>query len=220
MINFKALLFDLDGTLLDTAPDFITALNIQLTRHGRTPISDDDVRVSVTNGSAGLIQAGFNISADHPHFEAIRSEYLDLYLNNIAEKTVAFPGLDRVLEHCERNNIPWGIVTNKPWIYSHAVLQQLKLLERAAAVVCPDHVNQAKPHPEAMFLAAKQLSINPIDCLYVGDHRRDIDAGAAAGMTTVAAGWGYIAASEDISNWGADHIVAQPQQLHQLLFNH
>lgn len=219
MINFKALLFDLDGTLLDTAPDFIRALNIQLQRHGRIPISGDAVRVSVTNGSVGLIQAGFNIAKDHPDFETIRQEYLELYFDNLAEETALFFGLDSVLETCEKNHIPWGVVTNKPWKYSYAVLQQLKLMERAAVLICPDHVIQPKPHPEAMFLAAEQLSIDPNDCLYVGDHRRDIDAGDAAGMTTVAAGWGYIAESENINDWGADHIVAQPQQLHKLLFN-
>ncbi len=220
MINFKALLFDLDGTLLDTAPDFISALNIQLARYGRRPLSGDSVRVAVTNGSAGLIQAGFGIGDDHPDFETIRSEYLALYFDNIAVKTSLFAGIDTVLENCERTHIPWGIVTNKPWKYSCAVLQQLGLLQRSGAVVCSDHVKQPKPHPEAMFLAAKQLSVPPDDCLYIGDHRRDIDAGAAAGMTTVAAGWGYIAESENINDWGADHIVAQPQQLHKLLFNH
>ena len=219
MLAFKALLFDLDGTLLDTAPDFMSALNIQLVMHGREPLPASAVRTSVTNGSAGLIQDGFGITPDHVDFESIRQQYLDLYFNNLADQTALFPGMEEVLARCEFDNIPWGIVTNKPWKYSSAVLEQLNLIGRAATVICPDHVAHPKPNPEAMLLAAAQISVAPKDCLYVGDHLRDIDAGIAAGMRTIAAGWGYIEHGEDASNWNADYFVSESNQLHQLLFN-
>ena len=218
MLDFKALLFDLDGTLLDTAPDFVTALNKQLGLHGREPLPDSAVRTSVTNGSIGLIQTGFGLTPEHRDFESLREEFLELYFANLADKTVLFDGLAQVLEQCSQQDIPWGIVTNKPSRYTDAVLQQLPL-QGAATVICPDHVAQPKPHPEPMFLACKEIDIAPADCLYVGDHIRDIDAGRAAGMRTIAAAWGYIEAGQNIHQWNADWVVEQSQQPHSLLFN-
>lgn len=219
MLDFKALLFDLDGTLLDTAPDFITALNKQLELHGRTPISNDAVRTSVTNGSVGLIQVGFGIDPSDQQFETLREEFLELYFANLADKTVLFDGLQQVLDTCYQQQIPWGIVTNKPWRYTQAVLSQLNLINQVATVICPDHVNQPKPDPEGIHKACNEIQISPSDCLYVGDHVRDIEAGRAADMTTIAAAWGYIEAGENIAQWGADYVVNQSQQLHSLLFN-
>lgn len=219
MLDFKALLFDLDGTLLDTAPDFIAALNKQLKLHGRTPISNDAVRTSVTNGSVGLIQVGFGIDPTDQQFETLREEFLELYFANLADKTVLFDGLQQVLDTCNQQQIPWGIVTNKPWRYTQAVLSQLNLIDQVATVICPDHVNQPKPDPEGMYMACNEIQISPPDCLYIGDHVRDIEAGRAAEMTTIAAAWGYIEAGENIAQWGADYVVNQPQQLHSLLFN-
>jgi phosphoglycolate phosphatase len=218
MLEFKALLFDLDGTLLDTAPDFVTALNKQLGLHGHGPLPDSAVRTSVTNGSIGLIQTGFGLNPDHQDFEPLREEFLELYFANLADKTVMFDGLAQVLEQCTQQDIPWGIVTNKPSRYTDAVLQQLPL-QGAATVICRDHVAQPKPHPESMFLACKEIGIAPADCLYVGDHIRDIEAGRAAGMRTIAAAWGYIEAGQNIHRWNADWVVEQSQQLHSLLFN-
>ena len=218
MLKFKALLLDLDGTLLDTAPDFIIALNKQLVKHGRYELPESSIRTSVTNGSAGLIQDGFQISAEDPDFESIRQEYLDLYFDNLAEKTALFPGLGKVLDTCDAQNIPWGIVTNKPWKYSEALLKQLNLLDDSSVVICPDHVKTPKPDPEALFLACSKLTLDPRDCLYIGDHCRDIDAGRAAGMATVAAGWGYIDKTDNIRLWNADHIVLKSEDLHSLLF--
>ena len=218
MLDFKALLFDLDGTLLDTAPDFVTALNKQLGLHGREPLPDSAVRTSVTNGPIGLIQTGVGLTPEHRDFESLREEFLELYFANLADKTVLFDGLAQVLEQCSQQDIPWGIVTNKPSRYTDAVLQQLPL-QGAATVICPDHVAQPKPHPEPMFLACKEIDIAPADCLYVGDHIRDIDAGRAAGMRTIAAAWGYIEAGQNIHQWNADWVVEQSQQLHSLLFN-
>lgn len=218
MLEFKALLFDLDGTLLDTAPDFITALNKQLELHGRAPLPDHAIRTSVTNGSIGLIQDGFGMAPDHPQFEILREEFLEFYFANLADKTALFAGLQLVLDDCAARNIPWGVVTNKPWRYTESAMVQLGLMDAAATVICPDHVKHAKPDPESILLACSKIATAPQDCLYVGDHVRDIDAGRAAGTRNIAAAWGYIEASENIHNWQADWIVDQSQQLHELLF--
>jgi|TARA_B110000503_G_scaffold25458_1_gene40217 N-acetyl-D-muramate 6-phosphate phosphatase len=218
-VEFKALLFDLDGTLLDTAPDFISALNAHLKLHKRPPIPAAAIRNAVTNGSIGLVQVGFGVNPGDPTFDSIREEYLDLYLNNIANKTCLFEGLQAVLDTCLIQQIPWGIVTNKPWKYTQPVLEKLGLIKNAATIICPDHVKHPKPDPEAMFAACAEMSISPSDCLYVGDHLRDIEAGRAAGMRTIAAGWGYIDAGERVEDWRADHIVEHSSHLYNLLFN-
>ena len=218
MLDFKGLLFDLDGTLLDTAPDFITALNKQLSLHGRELLPDDAIRTSVTNGSVGLIQSGFKIAPDHRDFEALRAEFLELYFANLADKTALFDGLQLVLDECRSQGIPWGVVTNKPWRYTESAMAQLGLMEAAATVICPDHVQQTKPHPEPILLACSEISLAPDDCFYVGDHLRDIEAGRAAGTRNIAAGWGYIEQGVNIADWRADWVVEQSEELHSLLF--
>lgn len=218
MLDFKGLLFDLDGTLLDTAPDFITALNKQLGLHGRESLPDNAIRTSVTNGSVGLIQSGFKIDPGHSEFEALRAEFLELYFANLADKTALFAGLQLVLDECRSQEIPWGVVTNKPWRYTESAMVQLGLMEAAATVICPDHVQQTKPHPEPILLACSKISMAPGDCLYVGDHVRDIEAGRAAGTRNIAAGWGYIEQGVDIADWRADWVVERSEKLHSLLF--
>ena len=218
MLDFKGLLFDLDGTLLDTAPDFISALNLQLARHNRPPLPDSAIRTSVTNGSVGLIQAAFNIDPQQSNFETLREEFLELYFDNLADRTVLFEGLQQVLDECRCRQIPWGVVTNKPWRYTQSVMTQLDLLEAAATVICPDHVQQTKPHPEPILLACEEISLAPQDCIYVGDHIRDIQAGRSAGARNIAAAWGYIEEHENIDNWQADWVVKKSAQLHSLLF--
>lgn len=218
MLDFKALLFDLDGTLLDTAPDFISSLNILLQRHQRAALPDSVIRTSVTNGSAGLVQVAFDIDPSDPTFEPLREEFLELYFANLADKTVLFDGLQSVLDECAARGIPWGVVTNKPWKYTQASMTQLGLFDGAATIICPDHVKQPKPDPEAILLACKEIALAPSDCLYVGDHIRDIDAGRAAGTRNIAAAWGYIDVGEQLANWQADWIVERSQQLHGLLF--
>ena len=218
MLDFKALLFDLDGTLLDTAPDFITSLNIQLGRHNRAEMPATEVRAGVTNGSAGLIRHAFSIDPEHPELEPLRQEFLDIYYNNLADQTALFDGMHSVLQTCGQSNIPWGIVTNKPWKYTRAVLEALGLLDNASTIICPDHVQQTKPHPESILLACREIDIAPADCIYVGDHLRDIEAGRSAGTRTVAAAWGYISKEDNIAQWQADWILSQPTHLHPLMF--
>jgi phosphoglycolate phosphatase len=219
MLDFKALLFDLDGTLLDTAPDFITAINKQLDKHGRQPLKGDAVRTSVTHGSIGIIESVYQIKQGDADFDSLKDEFLELYLNNIAEKTQLFDGLKHVLDNCAQHNIPWGIVTNKPLKYTAPLLSELRLDKQSATTICPDHVANPKPDPEALILACSQINITPSDCIYVGDHIRDIQAGKSAGMRTIAAEWGYIEESENITQWQADWIVKKSTDLNSLLFS-
>ena len=219
MLDFKALLFDLDGTLLDTAPDFITAINAQLKRHGHNPLIGDVVRTSVTHGSIGIIENVYNIKQDHPEFELLKEEFLELYLSKISEKTGLFDGLRQVLDSCEERNIPWGIVTNKPLRYTTPLMADLGLERQSATTICPDHVANPKPDPEALILACSQIKIAPSDCIYIGDHIRDIQAGKSAGMRTIAAGWGYIEEFENITQWQADWVVEKSADLNSLLFS-
>ena len=218
MLDFKALLFDLDGTLLDTAPDFITAINKQLKRHGRNPLVGDAIRTSVTHGSIGIIESVYNIKQDHPEFEPLKEEFLQLYLDNISEKTGLFDGLRQVLDSCKERNIPWGIVTNKPLKYTAPLMADLGLDQQSATTICPDHVANPKPDPEGLILACSQINIAPKNCIYIGDHVRDIQAGKSAGMSTIAAQWGYIEEFEDVTQWQADMVVKQSTDLHSLLF--
>ena len=218
MLDFKALLFDLDGTLLDTAPDFIGALNRQLADLHREPLPSSQIRSAVTNGSVGIIQTAYNLDIEDPQFEALRHQFLDYYLANIAEQTTLFDGMEALLARCTQQGIPWGIVTNKPWKYTEALLDQLNLAHRPATTICPDHVARPKPDPQALLLACSELKINPAECVYVGDHRRDIEAGRSAGMITIAAEWGYIEETENIFDWHADWIAATPNELTKILF--
>lgn len=219
MLDFKALLFDLDGTLLDTAPDFITAINKQLHKHGCQPLKGDAIRTSVTHGSIGIIESVYQIKQGDADFDSLKDEFLELYLTNIAEKTQLFDGLKYVLDNCAQHNIPWGIVTNKPLKYTAPLLSELGLDKQSATTICPDHVANPKPDPEALILACSQINIKPSDCIYVGDHIRDIQAGRSAGMRTIAAEWGYIEESENITQWQADWIVNKSTDLNSLLFN-
>jgi 2-phosphoglycolate phosphatase len=219
MLDFKALLFDLDGTLLDTAPDFITAINKQLHLRGHKSLAGDAVRTSVTHGSIGIIESVYKIKQGHPDFASLQHEFLELYLSNIAEKTALFAGLKQVLDHCQQRNIPWGIVTNKPAKFTAPLMAALDLDKQAATTICPDHVANPKPDPEGLFLACSQINIAPRDCIYIGDHIRDIQAGRSAGMLTIAAEWGYIEEFENIAHWQADWVVKKSTDLNSLLFS-
>ena len=219
MLDFKALLFDLDGTLLDTAPDFITAVEKQLKIRGGQLLDGNLVRTSVTHGSIGIIESVYGIKQDNPQFESLKEEFLELYLGNIAEKTQLFDGLQIVLDSCKKHSIPWGIITNKPRKYTQPVLEALGMEQQSAITICPDHVTHPKPDPEGLLLACSEINLAPADCIYVGDHIRDIQAGKSAGMRTLAAGWGYIEENENISEWQADWVVTDSKDLNALLFN-
>lgn len=216
--RFDAVLFDLDGTLLDTAPDFTTAINRVLDERGLEMQPESRVRNAVTHGSAGLITSVFGINSDHPDFEPLRQRLLHHYRQCLAELTHTFAGIDAVLEQLAARQIPWGIVTNKPVQYTTPILAQLSFPSRPATVICPEHVTRTKPDPESILLACRELHVAPERAIYVGDHLRDIEAGRNAGTTTAAVTWGYLDADEDPRNWGADHTVDNGNELFAILF--
>lgn len=209
----RSILFDLDGTLADTAPDLALALNAVLEHHGRTPLSYEAIRPVASHGGIALIELGFQITAAAPEFEQLRQEFLDYYHKNICQKTSLFEGMEQVLEYIESNNMNWGIVTNKPAFLTDPLIAALGLSSRAVSIISGDTANNRKPHPEPILLACQQAGSTPDQCLYVGDAQRDIEAGHHAGMLTAVANWGYIGHDDKPDNWGADLYFDQPADL-------
>lgn len=216
-MRYDALLLDLDGTLLDTAADFHVVLNQLLRRESCPEVSYEAIRKVVSHGARAMVCMGFNMDINHPDFERLRRDFLTLYGQHYAVNTCLFEGFDQVLTHCDMAGIPWGIITNKPAAFAQPLWRDLNLPYRLGCLVCPDHVSAAKPDPEPMLLGAAQIGMKPSRCIYVGDHRRDIDAGRAAGMATVVANWGYLDENDEPLSWGADHYHDHPEQLLSLL---
>lgn len=213
----STVLFDLDGTLIDTAPDFIRCLNQMRSNSGMAALPAAQIRRSVSNGARAMVEVGFGLLPNDADYLSRHTEFLNLYEQSLAEETRLFPGIEVALEWLEEQRIPWGIVTNKPERFTTPLLAALQLAERCAAVICPDHVEHSKPHPESLFLACQQMGVEPVSGIYVGDHLRDIEAGRNAGMTTVAVGYGYIENPEDIDLWQADHTVETVSDLVKLI---
>jgi phosphoglycolate phosphatase len=209
----SAILFDLDGTLADTAPDLGHALNLQLQRHGRTALPIEMIRPHASAGSRGLLQLGFGIGPQDARFEAMRAEYLALYDDNLCRETTLFPGVAALLEELRSRAIVWGIVTNKPHRFTVPLLEQLGLAARAACVVSGDSVPRSKPHPDSLLKAAQQLGIAPVEIIYLGDDERDTAAAHAAGMRSVIAGYGYLGNGNHLEKWGADAIIQRPEEI-------
>jgi phosphoglycolate phosphatase len=208
----RALLLDLDGTLLDTAPDMGGALNRLRVEEGFEPLDAAAIRPVVSHGAMRLVKLGFPTAAGDD-FERLRLRFLELYAANIAEHTRPFPGLMEVLGEVERMSIPWGIVTNKPGWLTDPLLARLGLDQRASVVVSGDTVAERKPHPLPLLHAAEAIRVAPAHCVYVGDAERDIQAGRAAGMRTVVAAYGYIGEHDDPAQWEATGIVDEPTEL-------
>lgn len=213
----SAVLFDLDGTLIDTAPDFIRCLNALRQQCELPPLPAEQIRRSVSNGARAMIEVGFGLTPDDRDYLERHSEFLDLYEAGVAEETVLFPGIAELLDWLDQQGIPWGIVTNKPERFTAPLLSALALDSRCAAVVCPDHVSQRKPHPESLLLACKQIGVDPASGIYVGDHRRDIEAGHNAGMQTIAVRYGYIEHPAEVDQWQADLIAETVRDLTNLI---
>lgn len=211
------ILFDLDGTLVDTAPDLGYALNLQRQRHGLEPLPLNEIRPYASHGSKGLLSVGFNLSPEDACFADMRQEYLDLYDQVFTRSPVLFDGMAAVLDEIEGRNLSWGIVTNKPRRFSEPMIRALQLQERARCLVCGDDAARAKPYPDTLLIACRMTSSDVVDCLYVGDAERDVQAGKAAGMKTVVALFGYIDEMDQPQEWGADAMIAQPAELLDLL---
>jgi len=213
----QAVFFDLDGTLLDTAPDFHTAVNRVLEAEQQALLDIETLRGWVTNGSVGIIQSAFGIEQEHPDFSRLRQALLGHYVNCLTEKTRVFSGLEQTIELLREKTIPWGVVTNKPVKFAQPIIDLLT--PDCAALICPDHVQQTKPDPEGLLIAARQLNARPEVCIYVGDHERDIQAGKGANMKTVAVEWGYIDTETSPESWGADYLIQTPNQLPDIILN-
>lgn len=214
----KAVLFDLDGTLIDTAADFIRIIQDMCRQENCEVVAADLIRTQVSEGARAMVKLVYpHLEVDDPLFLAHRQRFLDLYGADIAVETDLFEGMYPLLEELEAQNIPWGIVTNKPRGLSEALLAALDLTERCAVLVCPEDVTYTKPDPEPMYLAAQQLQLSAEQVVYVGDHPRDIDAGRRAGMYTILAAYGYLPLShkDDLTAWQADCIVHTITELHQ-----
>lgn len=207
------ILFDLDGTLVDTAHDLAYALNLQRERHGMPALDLALIRPYASHGSTGLLYIGFAISPENAAFAPMREEYLALYDEVLTRQPLLFDGMASLLKHFDDNAIGWGVVTNKPRRFTQPLMQSIGLLERAACVVSGDDAARPKPYPDTLLLACAQANVNPQDCWYVGDAARDIEAGKAAGMRTAVALYGYLDVSDKPDEWGADAHILQPLDL-------
>jgi len=210
-MRIRTVLFDLDGTLLDTAPDLAFALNETLREFGREPLPYEAIRPVVSHGGAALLRLGFGLGPDDDGYHPRRRHLLDTYRANIARATRPFGGMADVLDTLERQGLNWGVVTNKPAWLTEPLLRELGLFERAAVVVSGDTLDERKPHPAPMLLACGRAGSQAHECLYVGDARRDIEAGRNAGMATLVALFGYIGEEDDPHEWGADALVETPE---------
>ncbi|MGI9245111.1 MAG: HAD-IA family hydrolase [Steroidobacteraceae bacterium] len=212
MSRADAILFDLDGTLLDTASDMIGALNRLRVAEGFEVLRPAELREHVSHGAMRLVSVGFPDAAGE-HFERLRLRFLELYAANLADGTCLFPGLESVLAQLDADGLPWGIVTNKPGWLTDPLLARLDLAHRACCVVSGDTVAERKPHPLPLLHAARLSGVAAERCVYVGDAERDIVAGRAAGMQTVVAGYGYLGPQDDPRDWNPHGIVTSPTEL-------
>lgn len=208
-----AVLFDLDGTLIDSAPDLAGAANELREAHGLAPMPFEALRPMVGTGARGMLLAAFDIGPEDARFEAMRADFLARYEARILRETRVFARIEPVLRRLEQQRLPWGIVTNKIARFSVPVVDGLGLRSRCAVLVSGDTTPFAKPHPQPLLEAARLLSVAPQRCIYVGDDRRDVEAGRRACMPTLAAGWGYLGRGESVHDWHADAVLAHPEEL-------
>ncbi|MEX8508418.1 MAG: phosphoglycolate phosphatase [Leptothrix ochracea] len=213
----RAVLFDLDGTLVDSAPDLAAAANHVRALRDLPPLPTALYRPMTGAGARGLLGVALGLTMLDDDFETCKQQFLDTYERNLAQHTRLFEGMDAVLRHLEHHGQPWGIVTNKAERFVSPLLSTLDLHRRASVVICGDTTPRPKPAPDPLLEAARCLGLRPQDALYVGDDLRDIQAGHAAHMPTIAAAWGYLGAGESIDAWGAAHIAHTPADLLPLL---
>jgi len=209
----RGVLFDLDGTLVDSAPDLAAAANRLRAEHGLEPLPLADLRPMVGAGARGMVGVAFGVKPGDSRFEDLRDAFLAHYEAGLLESTQPFPGIEALLQSLEQSNTPWGIVTNKATRFTRPLVAGLGLAERAAVVVCGDTTPHSKPHPEPLLAAARAMNLAPGAVVYVGDDQRDAQAAQAAGMRMLVATWGYLGLGEPVEAWGADALVARPQDV-------
>jgi phosphoglycolate phosphatase len=211
--EIRTVLFDLDGTLLDTAPDLADALNTVLQENHRSALPFETIRPVVSHGGIALIELGFGLNPADPAFDPLRQRLLAVYRENLSRQTRPFPGMNDLLEQIETRGLNWGVVTNKPAWLTEPLLADLGLIERAACIVSGDTLENRKPHPAPMLHACKLAGSEPAECVYVGDARRDIEAGRNAGMHTIVALFGYFQDRDEPHTWNADAMIREPLDL-------
>jgi phosphoglycolate phosphatase len=209
----KAALFDLDGTFADTAPDLAASLNYVRAARNLPPLPLGILRPQASHGSRGLLKVGFDIEPEHPDFIPLRDMFLDHYANNICVQTRLFSDMAELIDTLEQRNIKWGIITNKPDRLTVPLMHALGYADRAACLISGDTCNNAKPHPEPMFKACKNIGIPPAHCLYLGDDLRDMKAANASGMQGIIANYGYVTANASIESWNAHGSINKPTEL-------
>jgi phosphoglycolate phosphatase len=218
-MKLSCVLFDLDGTLVDTAPDLIACLNFGLQKHGFSSVSHEDVKPHVSFGAIAMINASIEKNVDDEKRAAILDSMLIEYENNIARFSRFFDGITDVLAFIETQNLYWGIVTNKRERFTFPLIEALNLQTRAACVICGDTTPNPKPHPAPLFAACEKIGVSVEECVYIGDAAHDILAGKNAGMHTLAATYGYLQANENSENWGANALIDSPKDLLEWLAN-
>ncbi len=216
-MRLRAVLFDMDGTLLDSAPDFIAVIQAMRTVHGLPAADPKAIHDVVSGGARAMVLAAFDCAPDSAEFNALRLEFLERYQNHCAVLTRPYPGILQLLDDIEKAKLLWGVVTNKPVRFAAPIMEQLGLAQRSALLICPDHVTNSKPDPEPLLLACSQLGLQPGEVLFVGDDLRDIESGRDAGCKTAAVTYGYIHPSDNPRNWGADVIVDSADELRKAL---
>ena len=209
----EAVLFDLDGTLADTAPDLGGALNRLLLERGREPLPMEKLRPHVSSGARGLIGASLGITPADASYTDLQQRFLAIYRDALCVDTCLFSGMAEHLEELDAKGIPWGVVTNKSQRFAIPLMEGLALRQRSVCIVCGDSAQRAKPHADPMHLASAVIGIAASGCIYVGDDERDVISGRAAGMKTVVAGWGYLGDGRPPAEWGADGIAEAPQDI-------
>jgi phosphoglycolate phosphatase len=217
MTTIALVLFDLDGTLVDTAPDLAAAVNRMLTARNRPPLPLAELRPVASHGARGLLARAFGVKPSDAAYEPLRQEFFQAYESALCVHSALFPEMDDALRHLEATGVRWGVVTNKITRFTAPLLQALALHERAACVVSGDTTPRAKPDPAPLLYALTTTMTPPAAALYVGDDLRDIQAGRAAGVGTVAASYGYLGDGPDIAAWGADHVIDSPAELVRLV---
>lgn len=215
--NVEAILFDLDGTLLDTAPEFTHCLNLLLIEAGMPTVSEASLRSAVSYGAKGMVEFGFKITEFDERYQNIKDRFLALYAKEIGSLTHFFPGIVNLLKHLQAQGLPWGIVTNKPACFTFPLLEKFAPLKKAGCVVAGDTLKTQKPDPAPLLHACQQLRVNPKNCWYVGDAKTDQEASHHAGMRCAIAHYGYIPPSENALNWRADCDVFTPNEIEKLL---
>ncbi len=212
-----ALLLDLDGTLVDTAPDMIACLDALLAEHDHPPAEYERARQKVSDGALGLLSLAFGLAETDAQMAGLRARYLEIYAENLCNQSYLFKGFEAVFETVSVHGWHWGVVTNKPHALALPLLAALQLRPTRACLVGGDTLPERKPHPAPLLHAARILDVPAERCIYVGDAERDIQAGRAAGMRTIAARYGYLSDPQDAQRWQADHVIDSPAELAALL---